>query len=115
MTHLFKLKKDGKTVGYCEWTEDWGWKYYNDLNPESKFTHFMVAQTGLTAHPFVCKDKNSKDVFANDPIWFHWRGKKTEGKIIKEGLFWKYESHEGYNRTLCNCDLSHIELIEEKK
>lgn len=66
---LFKLKKDGKCVGYCEWTEG-GWEYYNDLNPESKFTHFMVVQTGLTAHPYVTTDKHGAKVFAGDRIKF---------------------------------------------
>lgn len=79
MEHLYELKKDGKTVGYCEWTEDWGWKYYNDLESENKFTHFMVPQIGLTVHPFVTKDKNGKDVFAGDKV--NYVGNKA---IIKQ-------------------------------
>lgn len=84
--NLFKLKKDGKCVGYCEWTENWGWKYYNDLNPESKFTHFMVAQTGLTAHPFVTTDKNGKNVFAEDKCKWQPPGldELCEGEMSEE-------------------------------
>ena len=69
--HKFKLKKDGKVVGYCKWTEDWGWKYYLDPNdPENTFTHFAVAQSpkGITAHPFVCLDKNGDEVYAGDKV-----------------------------------------------
>ena len=69
MEHLFKLKKDRKTVGYCKWTEDWGFTYSLTSDFDKPFHHFAVAQTkGITAHPFVAKDKNGKDVFAGDRI-----------------------------------------------
>ena len=115
MEHLFKLKKDEeKLVGYlllkCG-AIFWKTKYEGDewtCNPEFAFEW-------ATAYPFVTKDRNGKDVFADDPVWLHWKGKKTEGQIIKEGLFWKYKSHEGYSRILCKFDISYIELIEEKE
>jgi len=120
MEHLYRIRKNGVCAGYCRWTEDWGWKYFNDLNPENEFTHFMVTQTRLTAHPLICNDKNGKKVFADDPIRFHWkRGKKTKGKIIKRGLSWIYESEEDErNRALMSLlgmDSSHIELIEDSQ
>lgn len=64
----FKLKKDDKVVGYCKWTEDWGWKYDRVGDFANTFTHLSVAQTpkGITAHPFVCLDKNGDEVYAGD-------------------------------------------------
>ena len=71
--HLFKLKKDGKTVGYLELM---GVQY---PHPEHKpmFCGVRFRREGQenwgkyeiewdTAHRFVCKDKNRKDVFAED-------------------------------------------------
>jgi len=116
--HLFKIKKDGKTAGYCEWTEDWGWKYFNDFAPENKFTYFTVAQTGLTAHPFVTKDKNGKDVFEDDEI------KGINPCLIKDHpvkgivfydkieLCWFIET-ESESITLSNID--DIELIKDEE
>lgn len=114
---LFKLKKDGKTVGYLRIKEGKVWWQYTEYDKLTNACWYNVS-TGKaidfdTAHPFVCKDKNGKNVFKDDSVWFHWRGKKTKGKIIKDGLFWKYESAEKFNRTLCKFDLSHIELIED--
>lgn len=110
--YLFKLKKDGKTVGYCEWTEDWGWKYFNDLNPENKFTHFMVAQTGFTAHPFVTK-KNDKDIFAGDRI------RRVDGEPCV--VEWFAEECRYILRNNQNCydidplEYEQFELIEEEQ
>lgn len=59
--HLFKLKKDGKTVGYmcikdgCVSTCSDPW----DI-----------------AHPFVTKDKHGKDVFAGDRV--NWRPEELD-------------------------------------
>lgn len=69
--HKFKLKKDGKVVGYCKWTENWGWKYSSANNDfEDTFTHFAVAQApkGIAAHPFVCTDKNGDEVYLDSDI-----------------------------------------------
>ena len=116
--HLFKLKKDGKVVGFEKRAQ-----YRpsdDDLCIFSSYDGIQWFENELangynSAHPFVTEDKNGKDVFADDPVWLHWKGKKTKGEIIKEGLFWKYKNHEGYSRTLCKFDISHIELIEEKE
>ena len=115
MEHLFKLTKDSKTVGYCKWTEDWGWKYYNDLEPENEFTHFLVAQTGFTAHPFVTKDKNGKDVFEGDSV-------KSGKRILtilwgKDTLQWRIRLEESrYTTPLCQWAISkQFELIEDKE
>lgn len=116
--HLFKLKKDGKTVGYLKISGKIWWKTnrsWIEIDPQEGCSEFFEDDNGWdTAHPFVTKDKNGKDVFADDEVWFHWKGKKTKGKIIKEGFFWKYESAEKYSRTLCKFDIAHIELIEDK-
>ena len=109
--HLFKLKKDDKTVGYLKLAA--GWTQFQILGRNDWY--YPCDMKWTSAHPFVTKDKNGKDVFGDDPVWLHWKGKKTKGEIIKEGLFWKYKSHEGYSRTLCKFDISHIELIEDKE
>jgi len=76
--HLFKLKNNGKTVGYLEIYQDgivrleydrtscpWvhtGWPYH--------LQGFLKEQKVTSVHPFVTKDKNNKDVFAGDKIKF---------------------------------------------
>lgn len=118
--HLFKLKKDGKCVGYLELRIRTPYGYpvlwFRNLSrlDEGREWHSGNNVQADSIHPFVTKDKHGKDVFADDPVWFHWKGKKTKGKIIKEGLFWKYESVEKHSRTLCKFDIAHIELIEGK-
>ncbi len=70
--HLFKLKKDGKTVGYlcikdgCISTCSDPWD---------------------TAHPFVTKDKNGNDVFEGD-------------KMLSKDKLRKYEV--AWNEKRCN-------------
>ena len=85
--HLFKIKKDGKTVGYLELKG-------GIPSPETAAEKPLTAIAGLvwytagktlmalrdielqwdTAHPFVTKDKNGKDVFAGDEIkaLYYW-------------------------------------------
>lgn len=121
MTHLFKLKKDGITVGYVKlWY--WGGLLYSedlrfDLMTNKPELPREIEGEGLTFHPFVCKDKNDKDVFDDDPIWFYWMGKKIKAKVIKKDFFNHLVSCEGeargLPRTLCKSDVQHIELIEE--
>ncbi|KKL61790.1 hypothetical protein LCGC14_2191730, partial [marine sediment metagenome] len=82
MKHLFKLKKDGKTVGYLNISkicmlmgsiDGLDWRYITNQNPagdlqlsNNQWIHFFD-----TAHPFVTKDKNGKDVFAGDKAKFY--------------------------------------------
>ena len=72
-----------------------------------------------TVGQFVCKDKNGKDVFADDFVWFLWMGKKTKAQLTKDDLFNHLKSCEGNKqglpRTFCNSDRQHIELIEGKE
>lgn len=68
---------------------------------------------------FVTKDKHGKDVFADNEVWFHWMGKKTKAKIVKDDLFIHLVSCKGeargLPRTFCKSDRFHIELIEESQ
>lgn len=112
---LFKLKKDGKTVGYCKLLKyrdpldsvrHWrGWGYSkNGKNWEQQIITFD------TAHPFVTKDKNGKDVFAGDKVkagsWEFeviWQKYGYGLKGIKHGWWRQFNEFED------------IELIEEKE
>ena len=113
--HLFKLKKNGRIVGYCKWTKDLGFIYSLTPDFEKPFTHFAVAQTeDISAHPFVTKDKNSRNVFADDMVSFlapNSDYKKTSlvewtdcGAVVAADI--------DYFPYLGEC--SDIELIEEK-
>lgn len=70
--YLFKLKKDGETVGYLK--IDRGlvcWRHTTlsaAINKTWHTVHNSVRIDFDTAHPFVTKDKNGKDVFANDKV-----------------------------------------------
>ncbi len=136
MKHLFKLKKDGKTVGYLQLRG-------GVPSPETAAEKPLTAIVGLvwynaektimawrdielqwdTAHPFVTKDKTGgKDVFADDLI----RGIISDvssdsliGKIIANEsplscwMFkWKFEGKEYLAPAP---DLQDIELIEDKE
>jgi len=63
MEHLFKLGKDGKTVGYL-WIRDGYITYHThpDAQPEPSIPIWDAA------HPFVCQDKNGKRVFEDDNV-----------------------------------------------
>lgn len=78
--YLFKLKKDGKTVGYLQISEE-----VDTLSTTDPMAVYIKKIGGEwrtyeldcgrpykvifdTAHPFVTKDKNGKDVFAGDKV-----------------------------------------------
>lgn len=114
MEYLFKLKKDGKTVGYSKWTEDWGWEYSLTPDFEKPFHHFAVAQTkGITAHPFVTKDKNGKDVFADDEIKMF----SKQYKIVwdERELGWFLQEEYKAKIKLSHTNKNRIELIKDKE
>ncbi len=72
MEHLFKLKKDGKTVGYLKIDKDLVcWRHTTlsaALNKTWHTVHNSVRIDFDTAHCFVTKDKNGKDMFADDSV-----------------------------------------------
>ena len=121
MKNLFKLKKDGKTVGYLElfvrtpygypvlWFRNKEWHSGNNVQADS-------------VHPFVTKDKNGKDVFAGDTV----RSGKRVLTIVwdKCDMQWKTKqpgrtsAAEYYlpNTPLCQWAISEqFELIEDKE
>lgn len=115
--HLFKLKRDGKTVGYCKWTEDWGFTYSLTSDFDKPFHHFAVAQTkGITAHPFVIKDENGKDVFVGDKataiVWMEdLANHRIKGEIIYHNCGYCIGTSNTYYHLN---DLKDIEIIEDK-
>ena len=115
--HLFKLKKDGKTVGYLK--IDRGlvcWKHTTlsvTINETWYTVHNSTRIDFNTTHPFVTKDKNGKDVFAGDRI----------RRINGEPCFIKWYAEEcryvlHNNQNYYDIDVLEleqgIELIEDK-
>lgn len=77
---LFKLKKEGKTVGYLKirggnllGSED-GKRFTFVTEQNQSRGIYLYRDIGRpfidydSAHPFVCKDKNGKGVFAGDKV-----------------------------------------------
>ena len=125
--HLFKLKKDGKTVGYCKLI-----KYRDPLDSIRRWVGWGYSKNGKNwgqhiisfdiAHPFVTKDKNGKDVFAGDKV----KGIVPDissspliGRIVpnKNPLScWMFKYKFERKEYLAPApDLQDIELIEEKE
>ena len=121
MEHLFKLKKDGKTVGYSTLI-----KYYDPLDNSRHWTMWGYSKNGKkwiqqritfdTAHPFVTKDKNGKDVFAGDKafgnVWMEdLPVHRVVGEIIYHNCGYCLQTPTTYYHLN---DLKDIELIEDK-
>jgi hypothetical protein len=116
MEHKFKLKKDGKTVGYLEiFAEDGEVVFRKDLIDDMDCD---IWEQGIcdfdTAHPFVTKDKNGKDIFAGDSL-------KSGKRIIKvvwdeEYLQWRAgEKDNPYFSPLCQWAITEqFELIKDE-
>lgn len=127
MEHLFKLKKDGKTVGYLkirggnilgsvdgkrftfvtEQNQSRGIYLYQDIG--RPFIDYD------SAHPFVTKDKNGKDVFSGDKV-------KSGKRILtivwdKDCLQWRAgEEDNPHFAPLSQWAISEqFELIEDKE
>ena len=64
--HLFKLMKDGKAVGYLRLKD--GWTQFHSTNFEKDQWYYPCGFKWTSAHSFVTKDKNGKDVFADDEV-----------------------------------------------
>jgi len=120
MEHLFKLKKDGKTVGYLELQ---GFQYpYPDHKPMFcgvRFQRVGEKNWGKTemewdsAHPFVTKDKNGKDVFDADEIKMFSRQYKVVWDKREFGWYLQDEYKAKFKLSYNN--INHIELIEDKE
>lgn len=152
---LFKLKKDGKTVGYeryvycCDQREGyvkgkslvpqhskdgihWEYIYLWDLKTSPKGYWFKARIDGdvYIEHnercPYVCKDKNDKDVFAKDKVkripLDNDLTRKIEGTVIWHYGFLQWVIKIGTNAQYRFEDLadseifeSELELIEEEE
>ena len=108
--HLFKLKKDGKTVGYLKLAK--GWTQFQHLDFDNWY--YPCDFTWDTAYPFVTKDKNGKDVFARDrirringePCFIEW--------FAEECRYVLHNNDNYYDIDVLELEQG-IELIEEKE
>jgi len=111
--YLFKLKKDGKTVGYLKLAK--GWTQFHSLNFAEGQWYYPCNFKWTSAHPFVTKDKHGKDVFAGDCCY----SGNAEGYIrwSNTELAWMYEwdDKRGDTHSVPVSKVSIIELIEDKK
>lgn len=123
MEHLFKLKKDGKCVGYLRIKDGKVWWKYTEYEKAVALCWYNVGVGKTikfdTAHQFVTKGKNGKDVFIDDFVWFHWMGKKSKAQLINDNwfnrlIFCEKKDIRGLPRTFCKSDKRYIELIEDK-
>ncbi len=71
---LFKLKKEGRCIGYARFHKidasglalEFSWKPQQDKARESWEQKHRFAFDSI--HPWVCKDRNNKDVFEGDRV-----------------------------------------------
>ncbi len=116
--HLFKLKKDGKTVGYLKIDRGLVCWRTTTLSPALNKTWHMVHNSVRidfdSAHPFVIKDKNGKDVFAGDRV------KRISGEpcfvewYTEECRYVLHNNQNYYDIDVLELEQG-IELIEEKE
>ena len=71
--NLFKLKKDGKTVGYLKINDYIWWstcgRIWLEIHPQEGCSdYFEDDHEWDEAHPYVCDDKNGDKVFAGDKV-----------------------------------------------
>ena len=133
MEHLFKLKKDGKTVGYLQLKSD-------VPSPKTAAENPLTATQGLiwynaektimalkdieiqwdTAHLFVTQDKHGKDVFAGDKVIYRPpdidvlcedEEEELEASITGGFLIFDFEETDFVETS----KFGDIELIEDKK
>jgi len=118
MSYLFKLTKDGKTVGYLRIKEGKVWWQYTEYDKLVNACWYEV-RTGKpidfdTAHPFVCKDKNDKDVFGGDKVESMGGNRCLVAwhEVHQQWCLWHIEGDYYFGALTSNED---VELIEESK
>lgn len=133
--HLFKLKREGKTVGYLLLEDGFlqastNGKNYFYVQAQSPAGGLLIYPSNNlfwldydTAHPFVTKDNSGKDVFADDKIkalYFWPDAKKPQtitGKVgwRDETLNWVLYHTPNTPECAFLWQLHDIELIEDKE
>ncbi len=125
--HRFKLKKDGKTVGYMQISEEVDTLSTSDpmavfikkVNGEwrtyefDSIRHYKVIFNSI--HPFVTKDENGKDVFAGDKAYGKvWMEDLPVHRIVGEVIYYNCGYCIQTPTTYYHLnDLKDIELIED--
>lgn len=111
---LIKLKLKGKTVGYLKIRDGFVW--YRTDGIWRRYTGHEIEFD--TAHLFVCKDKNKKDVFDGDKIKGTIRDcdSPVQGTIFwnKDALCWgMMVEYKTMKTPYCLFSVTDIELIED--
>ena len=119
MNELFKLKKDGKTVGYLRFNG--ACARYSDPKTHKNLSqrefeslpHINCSAIDLRLFPFVTKDKNGKDVFAGDKM-------QSKDRLRKYEVVWNERQCNWFLRGLSTSwavnepTWKDYELIEDK-
>ena len=115
MKHLFKLKKDGKTVGYLKLAK--GWTQFHSIERPDGRWFYPCDFKWTTAHPFVTTDKHGKDVFADDKIKFltPTMMRPAEGTVLWYDKLMNWIVEEKTNERWSLYSVHEIELIEESQ
>ena len=124
--NLFKLKKDGKTVGYLKINDYIWWstcgRIWLEIHPQEGCSdYFEDDHEWDEAHPYVCDDKNGDKVFSGDEVRHNDfdNGAGTVEPLMMSGIFqgWTVEFYfpEDTERNAARIgDSNDIELIKEK-
>ena len=121
MSHLFKLKKDGQD-NYIKFESGKLWysgnnKDWFECNENFDVTFWLRYDS---IHPFVCKDKNGKDVFADDLIGIIVNGELRKlGTVVFLTFQWcvkrRVRDTDKYYYDKLQLFMPDIELIEEQE
>jgi len=128
MKYLYKLKLNGKTVGYMKWVDRLDgkgtritgmWVYSpNRTLKYSKDNPWLPRLTVLvdTIHAYVTDDKNGKPVFVGDRIRMYFReGMHENGYVEYDSESFRFVFRGPDNETYGFCTEENIELIEESE
>ncbi len=117
----FKLKKDGKCVGYLRWSGRWLLAYVPGASGTAvrlQDDAVIDVTTGVvllhfdSLHPFVCLDRNGKEVYCDD--WVLSVAENEPGIVVMFDQWhqWCVRSRLGF-KTVWQCiDEQGIEFLD---
>lgn len=114
MSEQFKLKKDGKRVGYYK-IED-GIIYISYDGERWEEVYYSSLFVDSNAHPFATTDKHGEKVFAGDEVTYLIDNKRLGPfKVCLRPMRVEYWLENEAGDLPCVLKPEYIELIKEKK